>query len=84
MEATPYEVDIIECFKDSIEIEEVEEIHDFHVWSISAGKLAMSAHVRSAKPYEALHKMTEVMRTKYNIFHTSIQVEKPALSFSME
>ena len=48
MESTPDEVDVIECFKDSIEIEEVEEIHDFHVWSLSAGKLAMSAHIRSA------------------------------------
>jgi Co/Zn/Cd efflux system component len=31
-----------------VEIPEVEEIHDFHVWSITNGKLAMSAHIRSS------------------------------------
>jgi Co/Zn/Cd efflux system component len=72
MEATPYEIDIVECYKDCIEADEVDEIHDFHVWSISAGKLAMSAHIRSAHPYTALQKMTEVLRIKYNVYHTSI------------
>jgi cobalt-zinc-cadmium efflux system protein len=50
MEATPKELDIIELFGRLIDLPCVEEIHDFHVWSISSGKLAMSAHIRSGNP----------------------------------
>ena len=54
MEATPKELDVTELFNDLIDIKSVEEIHDFHVWCLSVGKSAMSAHVRSGKPEKAL------------------------------
>jgi hypothetical protein len=54
------------------------------VWSISTGKIAMSAHIRSAEPFIALRKMTEIMRAKYGIFHTSIQVEEPLSGYSYD
>ena len=31
MEATPKDVDVIECFQEVLNLDEVEEIHDFHV-----------------------------------------------------
>lgn len=54
MEATPKYLDVAECFTELIDIPYVEEIHDFHVWSLSAGKLAMSAHIRSPQPHSVL------------------------------
>lgn len=72
MEATPKHLDISECFTDLIEIPNVDEIHDFHVWSISAGKLAMSAHIRSSNPFDAMKEMNTVLKEKYNINHTTI------------
>ena len=54
----------------------MDEIHDFHIWSLSTGKLSMSAHMRSQNPNDALKKATEILRDKYQIFHTTIQVEK--------
>jgi zinc transporter 2 len=72
MEATPREIDIVACFEDILNIDEVEEIHDFHVWALSAGKLSMSAHMRSSKPHEALRKATAILRDKYSIYHTTI------------
>jgi zinc transporter 2 len=50
MEATPAELSITDVFNDLIDIESVDEIHDFHVWCLSVGKLAMSAHIRSSNP----------------------------------
>jgi Co/Zn/Cd efflux system component len=76
MEATPKYMDISECFNELIDIPAVEEIHDFHVWTLSVGKLAMSAHIRSSDPYKAMKKMNKVLRDKYNIQHTTIQIEK--------
>ena len=54
MEATPKDVDVIECFQDVLNLNEVEEIHDFHVWTLSMGKLSMSGHIRSDNPHKAL------------------------------
>ena len=76
MEATPKSVNVVQCFQDILEIEEIDEIHDFHIWSLSAGKLSMSAHIRSSQPHIAVKKATEILREKYQIFHTTIQVER--------
>lgn len=48
MEATPKDIDVVECFQDVLNLDEVDEIHDFHVWALSVGKLSMSAHIRAA------------------------------------
>jgi len=47
MEATPGDFDIDKLESDIIDIPDVEELHDLHIWSISAGKLAMSCHIIS-------------------------------------
>lgn len=57
-------------------LDEVEEIHDFHVWAISQGKMAMSGHIRALDPHGALKKATTILRDKYEIFHSTIQIEK--------
>jgi zinc transporter 2 len=54
MESTPKNIDVAECFNELISLESVEEIHDFHVWSLSVGKLAMSGHIRATNPDKAL------------------------------
>ena len=46
-------------------MDEVDEIHDFHIWSLSQGKLSMSGHVRSNEPHKALKKITKILRDKY-------------------
>jgi solute carrier family 30 (zinc transporter), member 2 len=76
MEATPKGLEVTEVFKDLVELDTVEEIHDFHVWSLSVGKIAMSAHIRSSVPHVAIAQMTEILKDKYQIFHTTIQAEK--------
>jgi len=55
--------------------EDILDMHDLHVWSISADKLAMSVHLKSKKPLKTLARVTEMCQIKYKIFHTTIQVE---------
>jgi zinc transporter 2 len=45
MEGTPRELDIKSLLEDLANIKGVEDIHDFHVWSISQGKYALSCHI---------------------------------------
>jgi len=56
-------------------IDDVEELHDFHIWSISVGKMALTAHIKSDKPMKTLNMVTDMCRRKYGIFHTTIQME---------
>jgi zinc transporter 2 len=58
-----------------LRIEGVSEVHDLHVWSISKGKVSMTCHLKSSTPQISLLKATELMAKKYNITHTTIQVE---------
>lgn len=47
MEGTPKEIDIEELMGEISNLKGVEEIHDFHVWSITSGKFALSCHIMS-------------------------------------
>ena len=63
-----------------LRIEGVSEVHDLHVWSISKGKVSMTCHLKSSTPQQSLLKATELMAKKYNITHTTIQVEDSNLN----
>lgn len=45
MEGTPRELDVEALLEDIANTKGVEDIHDFHVWSISQGKYSLSAHI---------------------------------------
>lgn len=75
MEGTPSIVDADKLLQDLEEAEGVEEVHDFHVWSISVGKLSLTCHIQSDRPVEALNDVTRICRDKYGITHTTVQVE---------
>jgi zinc transporter 2 len=78
MEGSPSEIDteqllidIRNCASDG----EIMEIHDFHLWSISIGKYALSAHVGTINPNFVLKKITMLCKEKYGIDHVTLQME---------
>lgn len=78
LEASPLEVSVELLKHDILSIEGVRELHDVHVWSLSAGKFSMSAHVKcqKGKYKETLKKVVKICRVAYEILHTTIQVEE--------
>lgn len=44
----------------------------------------MSAQVRSSAPDRALKEMNRILREKYEIFHTTLQIEKSNLAAELE
>jgi len=51
-------------------------VHDFHLWSISMGKYALSAHVKTGDdPKDYLRKIVKLCKIDYNIDHVAIQIE---------
>jgi cobalt-zinc-cadmium efflux system protein len=78
MEAVPPHVDVerLECALAAVP--GVEEVHDLHVWTLTTGRYALSAHVvarHRVGDNELLAAMTELCRREFRIDHTTIQVE---------
>jgi cobalt-zinc-cadmium efflux system protein len=80
LEATPKDVNVEKMLDDLRKIEGVKEIHHLHLWTITSGIYAMSAHVliedllvsRSA---QILQEIESLLQGKYDMEHTTIQFE---------
>lgn len=60
----------------------VAEVHDLHIWSISAGNPSLSAHLRlhpeccdTAHWQECLRESQDMLRRSFGITHTTLQLE---------
>jgi cobalt-zinc-cadmium efflux system protein len=82
MEGTPPEIDLVLLENAIKEIPGVVSIHDLHVWTITSGLDSMSCHVVIAdmtKARDTLLAVNETMKGKFNLTHTTIQIEDQAL-----
>lgn len=80
LEGTPSHINIRRVLEVMGAIDGVASVHDLHVWTISSGNEALSAHVTIAPG--ASHKATlealqECLRSEFNIGHVTIQLESP-------
>lgn len=55
----------------------VKEVHDLHVWTLSSGSIALSVHLVSSitNSSEILHEAIHILEARFEITHTTIQVE---------
>jgi cobalt-zinc-cadmium efflux system protein len=78
LEGTPRHLNISNILNDLCQLNGINSVHDLHVWSITSDMTAMSCHVM-LKPNmdagEALAASNRLMREKYGIEHTTIQIE---------
>jgi cobalt-zinc-cadmium efflux system protein len=80
LEAAPRAIAVGQLAADMRKVEGVQAVHDLHVWSISNGMHALSAHVLienlpSSDSAEILQKLTTMLHQSYHILHTTIQFE---------
>ena len=57
---------------------DVVEVHDLHVWELSAGFPALSAHVlvkREADCHAARRALEALLRERFALDHTTLQVD---------
>ncbi len=78
LEGTPPHLDLAEIEAAMRRVPGVRRVHDLHVWTLTSGREAMSAHVvvedvgASDRLLGALH---EVLHARFGIDHTTIQLE---------
>jgi cobalt-zinc-cadmium efflux system protein len=80
LEAAPESIDVASIDADLHELEGVVDVHDLHVWEVTSGFPALSAHVLvSAETdcHEARVEIADLLHDKYDIEHTTLQVDHP-------
>jgi cobalt-zinc-cadmium efflux system protein len=79
MEAVPAHIDV-EALRRSLErVPGTDEVHDLHVWSLTTGRYALSAHAVVAVDHDAddaiLAAMAAICAREFHIEHVTIQIE---------
>ncbi len=81
LEAAPEGVDPVEIGQALAAQPGVVEVHDLHVWEVTSGFPALSAHVvvtQAADCHAARASLEEVLRERFGLEHTTLQVEHRA------
>jgi cobalt-zinc-cadmium efflux system protein len=78
LEGAPEGIDPDLVGADLAAVDGVTEVHDLHIWTITSGFLALSAHVL-VRPGDDCHRvrdrLEEHLRERYEITHTTLQVD---------
>jgi len=78
LEAAPRGLDPDAIGRAMIDRPEVVEVHDLHVWEVTSGFPALSAHVlvgRDSDCHAARRDLEAMLRDRFEIEHTTLQVE---------
>jgi len=78
MEATPKHVDAEEVRRALLGVEGVIEVHDLHIWTITSGFESLSVHaqIEGRERSEILHEMLTIIRERFDIDHSTVQLEE--------
>ena len=82
METVPDKFDLDEIRAEIHQIEGIHDVHEFHLWSISIDHYSLSAHIFIGEEIDSLqiiNKVNTLLKEKYGITHTTIQVERPTI-----
>lgn len=78
MEGAPGHIDVDEVREAIAGADGVLSAHDLHVWTITSGMVALSAHVVAREPVRPgalLRSLQSLLETRFGIDHVTIQIE---------
>ena len=81
METAPAGLDVEQLGRALVGVDGVQEVHELHVWTVTAGFTALSAHVvtvRGRDRDQARRELEYLLRERYGIGHTTLQMEEAA------
>lgn len=77
MESAPAGVDAAQVRADLRALPGVTEVHDLHIWTVASGRHALSVHVIATQSENLLSQVNDLLKTRYRIQHTTVQIEHP-------
>ena len=78
LEGSPRDMDVTEVGAAMAAAEGIVEVHDLHVWTITSGFTALSAHIvvgRDEDCHSRRHELDELLAERFGIDHSTLQVE---------
>ena len=81
LDAVPHGIDLAQVRAAMQSVPDVAEIHDLHVWSITQGIPALSAHVVVARDRADPHQVLRAVQASLHTFaidHVTLQIELPS------
>ncbi len=78
IDAVPHGIDVTEIKNYLLDLENISNLHDLHVWALSTTETALTAHLVTSNEFidnRFLHEIQEHLHHHFNIFHTTIQIE---------
>ncbi len=78
LEGVPFGIELPEVGRAMAEVNNVRSVHDLHIWTLSSGSVALSAHVvlGELQHWEsALEELNGLLLEEFGIDHTTIQPE---------
>jgi len=78
MEAAPRHLDVGHVRRVILEQDEVTAVHDLHVWTITSGRVCLSAHVVTRRDTDrdgVIAGINRRLRERFGLDHTTLQVE---------
>jgi cobalt-zinc-cadmium efflux system protein len=78
LQAAPPDLDLVALNQDLQHIGGVIEVHDLHVWTLTSGMEAASAHLVVAADtdsHSVLDQARDLLHTRYHVDHATLQIE---------
>ncbi|MBN2908936.1 cation transporter [Polycladomyces sp. WAk] len=82
MEAVPEKFDLDSIRQEISKVEGVKDVHELHLWAVSTDHYSLTAHVfihEDVQPFEVIQAINHILKEKYGIEHSTIQIEHPAI-----
>lgn len=81
LEGVPEGVDLEKINQAICDIEGVSGLHDLHIWAITTGKTALTAHIVVDQKYDCettVQAVRELLDVQFHITHSTLQHERPS------
>lgn len=80
MESVPEHLETDEIMETMKSVDQVLDVHEFHLWSITTDHYSLSAHVvldsrNSEDAYRTINRLERLLKEKYGLAHTTLQIE---------
>jgi cobalt-zinc-cadmium efflux system protein len=80
LEATPSHINAAAVEEAMRTVPGVRAVHDLHIWTITSGRHAVTAHVvinDASESYRILREVREMLADRFALTHSTIQIEDP-------
>jgi cobalt-zinc-cadmium efflux system protein len=80
LEAVPRDIDVAELEKEVRKVQGVRDIHDVHIWTITSGRHALSAHllienISTRESQRIIQDVRGMLEKRFNITHSTLEAE---------